>query len=100
MIYRFNATKKIKAMIENLDKPREKEISTHSQNMMIKKFLEAGGRLTQREAIERPFHCYRLSARIWDLRHKERYGNMKIRTDMVGHGEKLFASYSLIREEA
>lgn len=49
-------------MIENLNKPREKEISAHSQNMMIKKFLEAGGRLTQREAIERPFHCYRLSA--------------------------------------
>ena len=49
---------------------------TYSQNMAIRKDLLIGKVITQLDAIK-DYHCTRLSARIWDLRHK--YG-LPIRT--------------------
>lgn len=48
-----------------------------SQCNLIAEHLEAGNTITAMEATGRPFYCYRLSARIHDLRHKR---GMNIRT--------------------
>jgi hypothetical protein len=43
-------------------------MNSHSQNESILKALKLGESITQRDAIER-WSCYRLSGRIFDLRH-------------------------------
>ena len=40
-----------------------------SQNRAIKEALIGGRRITPMDAL-RDFGCFRLSARIWDIRHK------------------------------
>ena len=39
-----------------------------SQKELILKYLRAHGSITPMDAINHCNHCYRLSARIWDLR--------------------------------
>lgn len=39
-----------------------------SQKALILKYLRAHGSITPMDAITHCKHCYRLSARIWDLR--------------------------------
>jgi hypothetical protein len=53
-------------------------INSASQNGAIRKYLEEGGRLTPLDAL-RLFSCFRLAARIKDLR---RLG-VDIRTDYI-----------------
>jgi len=50
-----------------------------SQNKEIRKYLEIGRTLTPLDALYR-FGCFRLSARIYDLRHE----GMKIKAKTVG----------------
>ena len=66
-----------------------------SQSIMILEHLQKNGSITQAEAIER-FGCYRLGARIWDLRQS---GHKIIRrmeegTNRFG-GRTRYARYSL-----
>ncbi len=66
-----------------------------TQCEMIVKYLKAYGSITQLEAI-RDLGCYRLSARIKDL--KDRYG-CKIKSEMIGvekrgGGKTYIAKYS------
>ena len=48
---------------------REKTKHTNSQNARILRYLEYKGSITQAEAVEL-FDCYRLSARIFDLKEQ------------------------------
>lgn len=52
--------------MENIN-PNEKQ--SQSQNKRLLDFFEAGGKITQLEALNR-FGCCRLSARIYDLRDR------------------------------
>jgi|TARA_B100000085_G_C18476717_1_gene485465 hypothetical protein len=62
-----------------------------SQNAMILNFLESGGSLTPIEALEK-FQCFRLAARMNDLRNKGYVIQTEILKDDNG---KSYASYSL-----
>jgi len=61
-----------------------------SQNAMILNFLESGGSLTPIEALEK-FQCFRLAARMNDLRNKGYVIQTEILKDDNG---KSYASYS------
>lgn len=61
-----------------------------SQNKAILRFMKMGGRITPMEALAL-CGCFRLSARIYDLRE---IGH-KIKTDMVTINGKTVAEYSL-----
>lgn len=65
-------------------------MSTKSQNREIYEYLQTGKSLTPLEALER-FGCFRLGARIWDLKQAD----IKIVTDTVEKNGKRFASYRL-----
>lgn len=67
------------------------ESSNESQCAAIKKYLEEGKKITPRIALDL-CGCFRLAARIHDLRHK--YG-MNIIRDMVYRNGKKFAEYWL-----
>lgn len=62
-----------------------------SQTEGIKRFLQAGRRITPLEALHR-FNCLRLGARISDLRHIH---NMPIKTNIKKVGKKYVAEYYL-----
>jgi len=62
-----------------------------SQNKEIKKWLETGNSITPIEALN-IFGCFRLGARIHDLKNK--FG-VNIKTEIVESGNKRFAKYSL-----
>ena len=69
--------------------------TTLNQSAMILQFMEDYGSITPAQAIEE-FGCYRLGARIWDLRH----AGHKIKTDTVKRKNRYgktvtFAAYSL-----
>ena len=66
-----------------------------SQNAMILNFLESGGALTPIEALEK-FQCFRLAARINDLKE----AGHNIQTEMVRkkNGKKI-AVYSIPKTE-
>lgn len=66
-----------------------------SQNSAIKKYLETGASITPIEALNQ-FGCFRLSARIYDLRSS---GVPISRTDVKRNG-KSFASYSISRAKS
>lgn len=71
-----------------------------SQCNLIAEHLEAGNTITAMEATGRPFYCYRLSARIHDLRHK-RGMNIRTRQRMTKHANgvtKHFVEYYLEKE--
>ena len=61
-----------------------------SQTSQILAYLKTGASLTPLEALER-FGCFRLGARIWELRD-EKYD---IRMELVG-GKKHYARYTLV----
>ena len=62
-----------------------------SQMLQIKNYLKAGNSITPIEALTL-FNCFRLSARIADLRDK----GIAIKTTMIKDGKKHFASYSIV----
>lgn len=71
-----------------------------SQNEMILQYMKDFGSITPHEAV-REFACYRLSARIHDLRHKQ---GRRIKTTIKTYKNKYgvtvgYAEYSLIKEE-
>lgn len=65
--------------------------TTESQNAKILKHLEKGKTINPILALNK-FGCFRLGARIYDLKRK---GN-SIEMEMVEHNGKRFASYKLI----
>jgi hypothetical protein len=62
-----------------------------SQNKEIKNWLETGNSITPIDALNL-FGCFRLGARIHDLKNK--FG-VNIKTEIVESGNKRFAKYSL-----
>lgn len=60
-----------------------------TQNKQILKYLKQGNTLTPKGAIQM-FKCFRLSARIWDIRHQGE------RIDNIG---KKFAKYKWMRPQ-
>jgi len=64
-----------------------------SQNEMILAYLKAGFRITPREALDK-FGCFRLGARIADLK-KEGH---RIESKIITQGRKHFAEYKLLKE--
>lgn len=75
----------------------DREVSAgvkQSQNEKVKAHLVNGKSITPIEALNL-YGCLRLSARIWDLKHKE---GLPIVTEIVeGMRGKRYAKYSLIR---
>jgi hypothetical protein len=61
-----------------------------TQNEQIKAYLNKGKSITPMDALNK-FGCFRLSARIKNLRDE----GLKIATNYVTKGNKTFASYSL-----
>lgn len=64
--------------------------STKSQTGAILKWLQRGRKLTPLDALER-FNCFRLGARINDLRNE----GYHIATNIIESEGKRFAQYSL-----
>ena len=62
----------------------------NSQNEQIRKHLERGESITPLEALKK-YNCFRLGARIHNLREK----GLKIKTDLVTKNNKTFAEYKL-----
>lgn len=62
-----------------------------SQNEKILKHLQKGKKITPLIALNK-FGCFRLSARIWDLRHEQGH---EIIASRVTKGESTFAEYTL-----
>ena len=67
----------------------------NSQNAMILNFLESGRSLTPIEALEK-FQCFRLAARMNDLRKKGYVIETEILKDDNG---KSYASYSIPKDQ-
>ena len=67
----------------------------NSQNAMILNFLESGESLTPIEALEK-FQCFRLAARMNDLRKKGYVIQTEILKDNNG---KSYASYSIPKDQ-
>jgi len=63
-------------------------VNAQTQCAAIQNHLLSGRALTAVEALKK-FGCFRLSARILDLKHD----GMRIEKIMVKRGEKRFASY-------
>ncbi len=63
---------------------------TKSQKAIIREYLEAGNSITQLEAL-RLFGCFRLGARIWNLKQE----GVLIKKEMIEKGGKWFARYSI-----
>ena len=61
-----------------------------TQNQQIKSYLEKGKSITPIQALEK-FGCFRLAARISDLRND----GLNIATKIVTKDGKTFASYKL-----
>jgi hypothetical protein len=61
-----------------------------SQTQLIKNYLEAGNSITPIEALNL-FGCFRLSARIKDLRDQ----GLDITTENIKQNGKTFAKYSM-----
>ena len=68
---------------------------TTSQSAMILNFLKSGGSLTPIEALEK-FSCFRLAARMNDLRKKGYVIQTEILKDDNG---KSYASYSIPKDQ-
>ena len=65
-----------------------------TQTQAIYEYLKQGNSLTPLEALEK-FGCFRLGARIWELKDQ----GFNIQKTMVRNNGKHFASYKLIRQE-
>jgi len=68
------------------------ELLPKSQSQNILDHLDSGKSITPLEALER-FGCFRLGARIWDLKRK----GYNIITILISKNNKQFASYELIK---
>lgn len=66
-----------------------------TQLRSIREHLESGRGITPLDALNL-YGCFRLGARIWELRHT--YG-LDIKTNRVTHGNALFAEYTLNRPD-
>jgi len=66
-------------------------METQTQKEAILRHLQSGKTITPLEALNL-YGCYRLGARIWDLRDE----GYVIRSENVKQGKKTFASYKLI----
>lgn len=64
---------------------------TQTQKEAILRHLQSGKTITPLEALNL-YGCFRLSARIWDLRNE----GYVIRSENVKQGKKTFSSYKLI----
>lgn len=73
----------------------QKMTRTTSQSAMILNFLESGGSLTPIEALQK-FSCFRLAARINDLREAGHEIQTEILKDDNG---KSYASYSIPKDQ-
>lgn len=72
-------------------------METESQNKRIRKYLESGKSLTPLDALYQ-FGCFRLSARIYDLRDQGlriKAETKEITSPAVYGGKKHFTQYSL-----
>ena len=69
-------------------------MNKNSQNACIAIWLKQGNTITPIEALHK-FGCFRLGARIADLRK----AGYLIDTKIVKHNGKRFAQYKLIREK-
>lgn len=61
-----------------------------TQRDQILNHLQKHGSITPMEALRR-YGCFRLGARIWELKKKHR-----IESELVSRGRKHFARYSLV----
>ncbi len=66
-------------------------METQTQKEAILRHLQSGKIITPLEAWNL-YRCYRLGARIWELRDE----GYRIRSENVKQGKKTFASYKLI----
>lgn len=66
--------------------------TTKAQSQSILEHLKQGNSITPIEALNK-FGCFRLGARIFDLK---KYFNASIKTEMIKSEGKRFAKYSLI----
>ena len=73
----------------------QKMTRTTSQNAMILNFLKSGGSLTPIEALQK-FQCFRLAARIDNLRNQGYVIETEILKDDNG---KSYASYSIPKDQ-
>lgn len=64
--------------------------SAASQCTLIEQHLRSGKTITPIEALDL-YGCFRLGARIWDLKDQ----GLDIATEMVTNGRKRYARYSL-----
>lgn len=72
--------------------------TTRTQCNMILDFMRDRGSITQAEAADE-LGCWRLGARIWDLKNSGYAIRREMITKTNRYGEKVrFASYSLIEE--
>ena len=68
--------------------------NTLSQTKTILKYLQEGNTISPLEALEK-FGCFRLGARIWELKDQ----GFNIQPTMVKNNGKHFASYKLVKNE-
>ena len=68
---------------------------TTTQNALIKAALKRGDALTPQDALRR-FGCFRLAARIWDLKE----AGLVINKTMIDQGDVKVAEYRLVRGQA
>jgi hypothetical protein len=64
---------------------------TETQLKQIRTHLESGKSITPLEAL-RQYGCFRLGARIWDLKHLQ---GMDIRSELVEVDGKRYGKYSI-----
>jgi len=69
-------------------------MKTDAQNNQILKYLQTGRSLTPMDALQK-FGCFRLGARIYDLRGM----NYNILTEKVHANGKRFARYWLVQDK-
>ncbi len=72
---------------------KKKKSSIASQTKRIKKHLESGKTITPVQALSQ-YGCFRLSARIYDLRYKHK---MNIDMKLVSESGHRYAQYRLIK---
>lgn len=71
----------------------KEESHTESQLKAIEKDLKRGRKLSPLQAL-RDYGCMRLSARIYELKHKR---HLKIETKIIDEKAYRFAQYKLVR---
>ncbi len=69
-------------------------MKTETQNKAIYSYLKAGCKITSLEALTM-FGCFRLSARIFDIRNEILEPGETIQTETITKNGKHFTQYSL-----